>query len=411
MSIRVLIVDDEEDLLDQAKTFMEKIDQDIDVITALSARDAFDILDEKEVDVIVSDYKMPDINGIEFLKRIRENDDIPFIILTGMSEEDVVMDALNHGADGYLKKVGKTETMYDLLTNAIHREYDRWKTEKELHKNRRKVEELHWVASKLISCEEEDKAYSFAMDAAEKILNFDYCGISEVVDGFFKRRAITSNLDPDDLAERRVEDGGIDRETWVKKKNFLIDDLKEVDKANPVVRGDEFRSIISVPVNDIGVFQAISKEPSYFDEGDLQMVEILISHLSNSIKRIRAKKELTKKEQLYRNIFETSGSAMALIDDDMEITHSNDEFTRLFGYYDTGLENKNFLDLVVAQDEKRVKDYCQTLKNETDGFPVQFDMQINTQNGEIKHVFVTLGHADEVDRFVFSLLEVKAQST
>lgn len=404
MSIKTLFVDDEVALLDQAERFLNKKDLEIEVFTASSAQEGLDIFKEKDIDVIVSDYSMPDIDGIEFLKDIRKDGyGTPFIILTGKGKEKVVMEAVNQGVDAYLKKEGDPDTMYDLIVDAVHREYDRWGIEKELEDYRKKIEELHQVASKLISCSEEEEAYSLTMKAAENILEYDYCGISEVVDGFFRRKALTSNLSPDNLSERSISEGGIDRDTWVNKEKFLIDDIEETEKGNPVIQDHDFRSLISLPVDDIGVFQAISKEPDFFDQRDMKMSELLISHLSNALNRIKAKKELERKEKLYRKTFETTGSAMALIDEDMKISLANDKFNKLFGFYDKSMEEKDFLDQVVKEDVPRVERYCEDLKEDDDC--VQFNMQIITQKGKKLPVLVTLGYSSEVERYVFSLLE------
>lgn len=404
MSIKTLFVDDEVALLDQAERFLNKKDPEIEVFTASSAQEGLDIFKEKDIDVIVSDYSMPDIDGIEFLKDIRKDGyGTPFIILTGKGKEKVVMEAVNQGVDAYLKKEGDPDTMYDLIVDAVHREYDRWGIEKELEDYRKKIEELHQVASKLISCSEEEEAYSLTMKAAENILEYDYCGISEVVDGFFRRKALTSNLSPDNLSERSISEGGIDRDTWVNKEKFLIDDIEETEKGNPVIQDHDFRSLISLPVDDIGVFQAISKEPDFFDQRDMKMSELLISHLSNALNRIKAKKELERKEKLYRKTFETTGSAMALIDEDMKISLANDKFNKLFGFYDKSMEEKDFLDQVVKEDVPRVERYCEDLKEDDDC--VQFNMQIITQKGKKLPVLVTLGYSSEVERYVFSLLE------
>jgi len=69
MPIRTLFVDDEEGLLDQAKRFLEKKEEDIAVITTRSAETALEMISEEDFDVIVSDYYMPDMDGIEFLKK------------------------------------------------------------------------------------------------------------------------------------------------------------------------------------------------------------------------------------------------------------------------------------------------------------------------------------------------------
>jgi len=79
--ISVLYVDDEEELLELGKLFLEKSGQ-FRVETVTSAHDAFRLLESKSFEAIVSDYQMPDMDGIAFLKAIRvEFPDLPFIFL------------------------------------------------------------------------------------------------------------------------------------------------------------------------------------------------------------------------------------------------------------------------------------------------------------------------------------------
>jgi len=117
--IRVLCVDDEAVLLEMGKEFLEQSGE-FSVDTALSARAALDILNKNSYDAIVSDYLMPEINGIEFLKTLRATDKTtPFIIFTGRGREEIVIEALNNGADFYLQKGGDPVALYQELTHVI----------------------------------------------------------------------------------------------------------------------------------------------------------------------------------------------------------------------------------------------------------------------------------------------------
>ena len=128
--MKILLVDDEVGTQEQAKYFLENQNDDFEVTTLGSANDALELLDDEEFDVIVSDYRMPETDGIEFLEILREDDkDIPFIILTGKGREEVVINALNLGADRYLRKGKDPSSQYDLLSRAIRQEYKRKKTE------------------------------------------------------------------------------------------------------------------------------------------------------------------------------------------------------------------------------------------------------------------------------------------
>ena len=87
---------------------------------AYSVDEAFNKLANESYDVVISDYEMPLKNGIQFLAELREQkNDIPFILFTGKGRE-VVIKALNLGADRYVNKNGDPETVYFELAHAIN---------------------------------------------------------------------------------------------------------------------------------------------------------------------------------------------------------------------------------------------------------------------------------------------------
>ena len=92
--ISVLYVDDEEVLLTQCKLFLER-SEEFRVDIMLSAHEALNSLKIQSYDVIISDYQMPEMDGIEFLKVIRSQfGDIPFVLFTGRGREEVVIEAI-----------------------------------------------------------------------------------------------------------------------------------------------------------------------------------------------------------------------------------------------------------------------------------------------------------------------------
>jgi PAS domain S-box-containing protein len=122
----VLHVDDEEGFLALTRMFLER-EGDIRVEGVGSAEIALGRLRENRYDAIVSDYQMPGMDGIAFLKQLRESGDAtPFIILTGKGREQVAIEALNSGADFYLQKgtdpkIGFIELRNLILQAATHR--------------------------------------------------------------------------------------------------------------------------------------------------------------------------------------------------------------------------------------------------------------------------------------------------
>lgn len=102
--IRVLFVDDNQDLCNLFQLFLES-SKEFKVYTCTSATDGLSFIAHNQVDAIISDYAMPEMDGISFLKIVRkENPTIPFIILTGEDNKETVIEALNSGADFYQNK-------------------------------------------------------------------------------------------------------------------------------------------------------------------------------------------------------------------------------------------------------------------------------------------------------------------
>ena len=87
-------------------------------------------------DAIVSDYQMPGTDGITFLKEVvTEFGDIPFILFTGKGREEIVIDAINNGADFYVQKGGDPSSQFAELVHKIRKAVERRKALKRLEEN------------------------------------------------------------------------------------------------------------------------------------------------------------------------------------------------------------------------------------------------------------------------------------
>jgi PAS domain S-box-containing protein len=117
--IRVLYVDDEPPLLEIATLFLER-GGTFAVMTSTSATTALDMLATHSFDAIVSDYQMPGMDGIAFLKAVRERFvDVPFILFTGRGREEIAIEALNSGADFYIQKGGDPASLFAELEHKV----------------------------------------------------------------------------------------------------------------------------------------------------------------------------------------------------------------------------------------------------------------------------------------------------
>ena len=146
-AISVLYVDDEPALLEPTRLSLEKRGN-ISVDTTTSAQDALEKIRIRSYDVIVSDYQMPEMDGIQFLKQLRKSGNlIPFIVFTGKGREDAIIEAYDAGADFYLAKGGNPRAMFRDLTNKIVQVVTRHRAEKALRESeeryRKVMEQSH----------------------------------------------------------------------------------------------------------------------------------------------------------------------------------------------------------------------------------------------------------------------------
>ena len=102
--IRILHVDDEQDLLLIAARMMTPIDPNLQIESTTSPMEALEKIKSNEYDCIISDYRMPKIDGIQLAERIREKSNIPIILYTGQGSEEVAERAFEVGIDDYIRK-------------------------------------------------------------------------------------------------------------------------------------------------------------------------------------------------------------------------------------------------------------------------------------------------------------------
>ncbi|RQD81385.1 MAG: PAS domain S-box protein, partial [Methanocalculus sp. MSAO_Arc1] len=176
-SISLLYVDDEPALLEIARLYLEKSDQ-FSVTTCESATDALNLLSTTSFDAIISDYQMPEMDGIRFLTRLRENGvDIPFIIFTGKGREEVVIQALNEGADFYLQKGGDPKAQFAELVNKVRYAVSKRRSEEALRESEERYRTVVEVQDEFICRFLPDGTHIFANDAYCRYFGFDCNGI------------------------------------------------------------------------------------------------------------------------------------------------------------------------------------------------------------------------------------------
>ena len=138
---KILIVDDEENILNSLKRLFRK--ESYEILTAVNGEEGLKILDDHQVDLIISDLKMPQMSGIEFLKRAKEENPVPLrIVLTGHADLKSVIDAIDQGeVYRFLLKPWDDEELKMTIRQALDY-YNLWKENRRLIKTVKKQSQV-----------------------------------------------------------------------------------------------------------------------------------------------------------------------------------------------------------------------------------------------------------------------------
>ena len=120
-AIKILIVDDHAVVRDGLSTMLRRREDLVVVGDARNGREAVEKVSDLRPDVTLMDLRMPEVNGVEAMRRIREeNPETKFIVLTTYDTDEYIFDAIEAGAKGYLLKDASREELFQAV-RAVHR--------------------------------------------------------------------------------------------------------------------------------------------------------------------------------------------------------------------------------------------------------------------------------------------------
>ena len=113
-SKKILIVDDDKDIVKIVTTMLEG--RGWDVTAAYNGREALDIVNQLRPDIILLDIMMPEMNGIEVLKRIKKIDaGTRIVMITAFGDVESYLDSMELGAYEYINKPFETDELLDMI--------------------------------------------------------------------------------------------------------------------------------------------------------------------------------------------------------------------------------------------------------------------------------------------------------
>lgn len=389
-TIRVLYVDDEPGLLNLGKIFLETGGEFV-VDTLTSATEALTRLTTERYDAIISDYQMPVMDGIAFLKQLKATgNQTPFIIFTGRGREEIVIEALNNGADFYLQKGGEQKAQFAELSNKIRYAVTR----------RRAEEHLENVVNSLTLSQQVAHIGSWTLDlknqlfdASEEALQlFGYPAGSHPT-----FQDIAAQIHPDDRARARealtrlIETG----EPYSIDIRIFRHDTGEMRVIHS--RGQILARELGKPASVFGINLDITDRKNTEEELIRKNEELNASYeqiaaneeelRANMDEMTRQDREIRKSEERYRQFFKTTLDSVFMTTPDGQWLDCNDALVEIFGYE----SREEVFRVPVASFYAHPEERSAFLRIvERDGFVREHPMQFRKKDGTIVDGLITI---------------------
>ena len=327
-TIRVLYVDDESVLLDICKLYLERTGM-FNINTLTSATEALLQINTERYDAIISDYQMPEMDGITFLKQLKASGNTtPFIIFTGRGREEVAIEALNSGADFYIQKGGDPKSQFAELSNKIRYAVSKKQSEEALK-------------------ESEERYRSVVDDQREMIARFTPDGAITFVNKAY-RLYFASLLDLKDVEGKNIRDI-LQVKNYAKVEKFLSslsqkNPTREIERLIKGKDGDLHRQIWSV-------------RALFGTNGNPAEYQVVGRDITDIITQKNTERELQRNEQRSLAVILNADSWIWEVDTEGVYRYSTPAVEQILGYRPDELVGKvHFYDLFEPSVKEQLKE-------------------------------------------------------
>lgn len=166
---------------------------------------------------------------------------------------------------------------------------DRKLAEITINESKNRIKKLHEIALRMEKTKVEEEIYNLIIEASQSILKLEFYTLDIAEGDYFITKAVSKGL-PETAKLPTPINSGIPGKTFSEGKTIVINDITKNETARP--KSSKYKSALSLPIGKYGVFQTASVNINNFSEEDIELLEILLSHATEAINRIKTEDKI-----------------------------------------------------------------------------------------------------------------------
>jgi PAS domain S-box-containing protein len=367
--ISILFVDDNPSSLTMCRHYLNKTG-DLIVDTAESPIIALEKLTLTRYDAIVSDFQMPGMDGIEFLRQVRDRfSNVPFIIFTGKGREEVVIEAFESGADSYLQKGGDSFVEFAELAHKIRRAVELRRNQQLLKESEERYRTITESAIDLIYILDRDGNNLYGNPSCLHALRCSY-------EEFLQKNQ--EDFFPPEIAERHIKA------------------IRQVfDTGIPLTLEEK------IPIPDGDYLSVTSLTPLHNSEGAITSVMGISRTISSGEQTDDARWYLNEH---YAKILETTPDGFFMTDSMATLVDVNDNYCSMTGYHKQELLGRPVSTLEANESKEEFEEHRKLIIER--GFD-RFETRHKRKDGEAIDVVINISYHPGTKRQIAFVREIK----
>ncbi|MGB5965684.1 MAG: diguanylate cyclase [Sulfurimonadaceae bacterium] len=337
-NLRILIVDDDKITTNILAKMLEN--ESRDVVTCHSGTEALETYYENVFDIILSDINMPEMNGLEMIKKIRENDKkVKIAIFTNFDNKQHMLDAIEYGVNQFFSKPFQKEHFLDVVNNLTNEILAIRTTEAELNRQQKILHAIKEMSEKFLQHDDwnetlyqQMKALKDAADASSififKNLNAKnpivaerYLSINDNYEAFTPNLLHYKDLNLHDWKRRLSNDECI---------NGVMGDFNAQQQS--LLASYKINTLLMLPIFADGAWWGFlgigNAQEKLFDQSSLEMLQTVARIIGSAINN----QQNLRNHEIRSAMFEHTVDGIVITDVKNQIINVNQAFTDITGF-------------------------------------------------------------------------------